>query len=55
MLHDLHTLINTCARVPIYSLSSWVSILSLTAAMFVDPVRDVYEVYPPTKPECCNH
>jgi hypothetical protein len=34
----------TYYRVPIYSLSSWVSILSLKAAMFVDPIRDVYEV-----------
>jgi Organic solute transporter Ostalpha len=31
-------------RVPIYSLSSWSSIVSLKAAMFVDPIRDVYEV-----------
>src|SRR6266536_1534643 len=34
----------TCNRVPIYSLSSWVSIVNLTASMFVDPIRDVYEV-----------
>ena len=32
------------SRVPIYSLSSWMSIVSLKAAMFVDPVRDIYEV-----------
>jgi len=31
--------------VPIYSLSSWSSIISLKAAMFVDPVRDIYEVW----------
>src|SRR6266516_1076567 len=34
----------TCNRVPIYSLSSWVSIVNVTASMFVDPIRDVYEV-----------
>ncbi|PMD20036.1 DUF300-domain-containing protein [Hyaloscypha hepaticicola] len=31
--------------VPIYSLSSWSSIVSLKAAMFVDPIRDVYEAF----------
>ena len=31
---------------PIYSLSSWSSIISLKAAMFVDPIRDIYEVGP---------
>ncbi|KAE9363051.1 DUF300-domain-containing protein [Stipitochalara longipes BDJ] len=31
--------------VPIYSLSSWSSIISLKAAMFVDPIRDVYEAF----------
>lgn len=33
------------ARVPIYAASSWTSIVSLTASQFLDPVRDVYEVY----------
>ncbi|KFY59597.1 hypothetical protein V496_05632 [Pseudogymnoascus sp. VKM F-4515 (FW-2607)] len=31
--------------VPIYSISSWVSLVSLTAASFVDPIRDVYEAF----------
>ena len=31
-------------RVPIYSISSWSSIISLKVAMFVDPIRDIYEV-----------
>ncbi|KAG9241842.1 organic solute transporter Ostalpha-domain-containing protein [Calycina marina] len=31
--------------VPIYSLSSWSSIISLKVAMFVDPVRDIYEAF----------
>jgi hypothetical protein len=31
-------------RVPIYSISSWVSIMSLDVAMWVDPIRDIYEV-----------
>ncbi|PVH83383.1 DUF300-domain-containing protein [Cadophora sp. DSE1049] len=31
--------------VPIYSLSSWSSIISLKAAMFVDPIRDIYEAF----------
>ncbi|CAG8264049.1 unnamed protein product [Penicillium salamii] len=30
--------------VPIYAVSSWTSIVSLTAAQFLDPVRDIYEV-----------
>lgn len=35
----------TQSRVPIYSLSSWSSIISLKAAMFVDPIRDIYEAF----------
>ncbi|KAH6663498.1 organic solute transporter Ostalpha-domain-containing protein [Halenospora varia] len=31
--------------VPIYSISSWSSILSMKAALFVDPVRDIYEAF----------
>jgi hypothetical protein len=31
-------------RVPIYSIASWCSLISLKVAMFVDPIRDVYEV-----------
>ncbi|KAF8849994.1 DUF300-domain-containing protein [Acephala macrosclerotiorum] len=31
--------------VPIYSISSWTAIMSLKAAMFVDPVRDIYEAF----------
>ncbi|KAI9054717.1 hypothetical protein LZ554_001868 [Drepanopeziza brunnea f. sp. 'monogermtubi'] len=31
--------------VPIYSLASWSSIVSLKAAMFVDPIRDIYEAF----------
>ncbi|KAH8155621.1 uncharacterized protein LAJ45_00631 [Morchella importuna] len=31
--------------VPIYAISSWVSLISLTAAFFVDPIRDVYEAF----------
>lgn len=32
------------SRVPIYSIASWSSIISLKAAMFFDPIRDIYEV-----------
>lgn len=32
-------------RVPIYSISSWVSLISFAAAQFVDPIRDVYEAF----------
>ncbi|RYP71450.1 hypothetical protein DL771_004817 [Monosporascus sp. 5C6A] len=32
-------------RVPIYSISSWVSMVSLTAASFLDPIRDIYEAF----------
>jgi hypothetical protein len=31
--------------VPIYSLSSWISMVSTTAAQFLDPVRDIYEAF----------
>ncbi|KAI1193681.1 DUF300-domain-containing protein [Nemania serpens] len=31
--------------VPIYSISSWVSMVSLMAAAFLDPVRDIYEAF----------
>ncbi|KAJ5387495.1 Organic solute transporter Ost-alpha, partial [Penicillium cosmopolitanum] len=30
--------------VPIYAASSWTSIISLRAAQFLDPIRDIYEV-----------
>lgn len=31
--------------VPIYSIASWSSIVSLKAAMFFDPIRDIYEAF----------
>lgn len=31
--------------VPIYALSSWISLVSLTASQFVDPIRDMYEAF----------
>lgn len=31
--------------VPIYSIASWTSMVSLTAAQFLDPVRDIYEAF----------
>ncbi|OAA62345.1 DUF300 domain protein [Cordyceps fumosorosea ARSEF 2679] len=31
--------------VPIYSIASWTSMVSLTAAQFVDPIRDIYEAF----------
>lgn len=31
-------------RVPIFAAASWTSIVSLTAAQFLDPIRDIYEV-----------
>ncbi|OAQ96556.1 hypothetical protein LLEC1_07530, partial [Akanthomyces lecanii] len=31
--------------VPIYSIASWTSMISLKAAQFVDPIRDVYEAF----------
>jgi len=30
--------------VPIYSIASFTSMVSLTAASFLDPIRDIYEV-----------
>ena len=36
-------------RVPIYSASSWASIMSLTAAFYLDPIRDIYEVSDTTR------
>lgn len=35
----------TTPRVPIYSISSWVSLISFAAAQFVDPIRDIYEAF----------
>ncbi|RPB01225.1 DUF300-domain-containing protein [Choiromyces venosus 120613-1] len=31
--------------VPIYAISSWVSLISLKVAFFVDPIRDIYEAF----------
>jgi hypothetical protein len=31
--------------VPIYALSSWVSLVSLKAAFWIDPIRDIYEAF----------
>jgi hypothetical protein len=31
--------------VPIYAISSWVSMVSLEAAQFLDPIRDIYEAF----------
>lgn len=31
-------------RVPIYSVTSWTSMVSLTTAQFLAPIRDIYEV-----------
>lgn len=31
--------------VPIYAIASWGSIMSLTAALYLDPIRDVYEAF----------
>jgi hypothetical protein len=31
--------------VPIYAISSWVSLISLKAAFFLDPIRDIYEAF----------
>lgn len=31
--------------VPIYSIASWTSMISLTAASFLDPIRDIYEAF----------
>jgi hypothetical protein len=35
--------------VPIYSAASWASIMSLAAAFYLDPLRDVYEVRSPRR------
>lgn len=35
-----------CNRVPIYAASSWASIISLKASLWLAPIRDVYEVIP---------
>ncbi|KAJ5702125.1 hypothetical protein N7488_009673 [Penicillium malachiteum] len=32
-------------RVPIFAAASWTSIVSLTAAQFLDPIRDIYEAF----------
>ena len=39
-----------CIRVPVYSASSWASIMSQDAAFYLDPLRDIYEVRP-AKPQ----
>jgi hypothetical protein len=31
--------------VPLYSIASWVSMVSLVAAQFLDPIRDIYEAF----------
>jgi hypothetical protein len=31
-------------RVPIYAASSWASLMSQSAAFYLDPIRDIYEV-----------
>ncbi|ROW15189.1 hypothetical protein VPNG_02929 [Cytospora leucostoma] len=31
--------------VPIYSISSWISLVSFTLAQWIDPVRDIYEAF----------
>ena len=31
--------------VPLYAISSWVSLISVTLAQFVDPIRDIYEAF----------
>lgn len=35
--------------VPIYSISSWCSLVSLKVAFYVDPIRDIYEVSLPCR------
>lgn len=34
----------TC-RVPIFSISSWISLVSFTLAQWIDPIRDIYEAF----------
>lgn len=37
-------MVRSCTgRVPIYAASSWASIISLNAAFYLDPIRDIYE------------
>lgn len=37
-------MVRSCTgRVPIYAASSWGSIMSLNAAFYLDPIRDIYE------------
>lgn len=33
------------SRVPIYSISSWISLVSFTLAQWIDPIRDIYEAF----------
>ena len=35
----------TLCRVPIYAIASWVSLISIKASQWIDPVRDVYEAF----------
>ncbi|KAF3942319.1 hypothetical protein ABW19_dt0206663 [Dactylella cylindrospora] len=37
--------VNVFNRVPIYAITSWLSLESLTAAFFLDPIRDIYEAF----------
>ncbi len=32
-------------RVPIYAISSWVSLISIKASLYMDPIRDLYEAF----------
>ncbi|GAD92411.1 hypothetical protein AOR_1_496014 [Paecilomyces variotii No. 5] len=41
----IENLFSSDMSVPIYAASSWTSIVSSTAAMWVDPIRDVYEAF----------
>ena len=41
-------------RVPIYSASSWASIMSQDAAFYLDPLRDIYEVLPAKSQGICR-
>ena len=34
----------TPKRVPIYAAASWASLMSQSAAFYLDPIRDIYEV-----------
>lgn len=33
------------SRVPLYSISSWISLISFSLAQWVDPIRDIYEAF----------